>query len=83
MRFVEGLPIRQCASPVGISQESRILSKGGMSMKRASILTMAKVREVDQASLHCMRQEKVISLSCIAIHVICVVAPSCMEVKDE
>jgi len=42
----------------------------GTSMKRASILTMAKVREVDQASLHCKRQEKVISLSWIAIHVI-------------
>jgi len=44
-------------------------------MKRASVSTMAKAREVDQASLHCKRQEKVISLSCIAIQVACVVAP--------
>jgi len=57
-------------SPVGISQERKIFLKGGMSLKRASVLMMVKAREVDQASLHCKRQEKVISLSCIAIHVV-------------
>jgi len=51
-------------------------------MKRASVLTMAKVREVDQTSLHCKRQEKVISLSCIAIHVVCAVAPLCLGLEE-
>jgi len=56
-------------SAVGKVRRER-LSKGEMSMKRTSILTMAKAREANQASLHCKRQEKVISLSCIAVQVI-------------
>jgi len=55
--------------------------KRGTSVKRASVSTMAKAREVDQASLHCKRQEKVISLSCVAIQVVCAVAPLCLGME--
>jgi len=75
-------PSGRCMMPGGKVKREGLL-KRGMSVKRASVLMMTKVREVDQASLNYKRQEKVISLCCIAIQVAYEVVPSCFEDRGE